>query len=255
MMFKRSIAMGFIGCLAAFCAMCLAPQANAQDQDHFTYVSFWAVPRANWADFEKQEKSDDAIMQKLLNDGTIVAFGDATVRVHGEEGWSHANWFTATTRAGTLKALEVLSSSSSVTPALLTATKHMDEFLHTVAHGGKTVTNATGYLRVAGYQVKPEAGEAFEAHFKSTLKPFLDKEIENGELLMFNFDKEEIHSNEPGGYNLAMLFPDAAAMDKFYANLAEHTKANPGAIEVFDNLTISQNHRDTLSWVPTYSHK
>ena len=254
-MFKRVIAMGFIGCLAACAATFLTPQASAQDQDHFTYVSFWAVPRANWADFEKQEKSDDATMQKLVNDGTIVAFGDATVRVHGEEGWSHANWFTATTRAATLKALEVLSGSSSATPALLTATKHADEFLHTVAHGGKSVTNATGYLRVASYQVKPGASEAFEAHFKSAMKSFVDKEIESGNLLMYNFDKEEIHSSEPGGYNLAMLFPDAAAMDKFYADLAEHAKQNPGAIEVFDNLTISQNHRDTLSWVPAYSHK
>ena len=255
MMFKRLIAMGFIGCLAACAAMLLTPQAHAQDQDHFTYVSFWAVPRAGWADFEKQEKADDAIMQKLINDGTIVAFGDATVRVHGEEGWSHANWYTATSRAGALKALEVLSGSSSSTPALLTATKHRDEFLHTIAHGGKSVTNATGYLRVAGYDTKPGASEAFEDHFKSTLKTFLDKEIENGELLMYNFDKEEIHSNQPGGYNLAMLFPDAAAMDKFYASLAEQTKQNPGSLEVFDNLTVSQNHRDTLSWVTAYSHK
>lgn len=254
-MFKRLIAMGFIGCLAACAATFLTPQASAQDQDHFTYVSFWAVPRANWADFEKQEKADDSTMQKLINDGTIVAFGDATVRVHGEDGYSHANWFTATTRAGALKALEVLSGGSSVSPALLTATKHMDEFLHTIAHGGKSVTNATGYLRVAGYQAKPGAAEAFEGHFKSTLKPFLDKEIENGDLLMYNFDKEEIHSNAPGGYNLAMLFPDAAAMDKFYANLTEAEKQMSGAIEVFDNLTISESHRDTLSWVPAYSHK
>ena len=254
-MFKRVIAMGFIACLAACAATFLAQQASAQDQDHFTYVSFWAVPRANWADFEKQEKSDDATMQKLVNDGTIVAFGDVTFRVHREEGYTHANWFTATTRAGALKALEVLSGSASVSPALLTATKHMDEFLHTIAHGGKTASGATGYLRVAFYQAKPGAGDAMEAHFKSTLKPFLDKQIDGGNLLMYNFDEEEIHSNEPGGYNLALLFPDAPAIDKFYAALGEHVKQNPGALETFDFLSTSQNHRDSFGWVPAYSHK
>ncbi|HTB98399.1 MAG TPA: hypothetical protein VK716_15420 [Terracidiphilus sp.] len=104
MSFHRSIAKGLIACLTALPAMCLAPQANAQDQEHFTYVSFWTVP-------------------------------------------------------------------------------------------------------------------------------------------------------PPGSYDLARLFPDGGAMDKFYSELSEAEKQMPGVIEVFDNLTIAENHRDFLTWATAYSHK
>lgn len=233
----------------------LIVRAAAQDQTNFTYVSQWTVPRAEWANFEKQEMQDDATMQKLVANGTIIDFGDARTSVHTEDGYSYANWFTATSRDNILKALEELSGSASTTPALISASKHSDLFLHTIAHGGKSSSGTTGYLRVGFYQAKPGADDALEAHLKSALKPLLDQDVANGTLVMYNIDKQDIHTSEPGSYNLALMFPDGAAIDKFYANLDAMEKQNPGVVEVFDSLTVEKEHRDVLDRVTAYQHK
>ncbi len=67
---------GFI-CLAV-CALALASfmvasPAQAQEQTHYTFVSWWAVPRAQWADFEKSQDQTNSLLERLVADGTLVA--------------------------------------------------------------------------------------------------------------------------------------------------------------------------------------
>lgn len=250
-MWKSVLAgVAFVGVIA----LGLATPAVAQDQGYYTYVSFWAVPRSQWATFEKQEQATEGTLQKLVADGTLVAWGAEAARVHTEEGYTHADWETAPSRAALLKALEALYSTAA-NPAFESATKHHDEFLHTLAHGGKTASGATGYIRVAFWKAKPGADEALEAHVMKYIKPVLDADVENGTLLMYNFDKEDIHTSEPGAYNLAMAFPNGESMDKFFTELAAHQKDNPVVGQVLESLTVAKAHRDGLGRVTAYQHK
>ena len=252
-MFKMPFtAMSLAGVFAA--SLAFTPIVAAQDQGYFTYVSFWAVPRSDWAAFEKQRTASDSTMQKLVADGTIVAWGDEVIRVHAENGYTHAEWMTATNRANLLKAIEV-EWADATNSAFVATTKHHDEFLHTMAHGGKQASGATGYLRVVSWQAKPGAGEALEGYVMKTLKPNLDAEVAGGTIAMYNFDKQDIHADPPGAYFLAMLFPDGAAMDKFYADLAAAQKEDGTLGEVLENLTVVKEHRDDLGRVTAYQHK
>jgi hypothetical protein len=254
-MVLRFLSIASVGCALALSPIWLAAQADNQEQSHYTYVSQWAVSRANWAEFEKQAKSDDALMQKLVADGTIIAWGDEAARVHTADGYTYADWFTATSRANLLKALEQMYATAT-NSAFVATTKHADLFLHTVAHGGKTsAAGTTGYLRVTFWQAKPGMGDALEHYVLSQVKPVLDKDIDNGTLLMYNFDEEDIHTNAPGGYNLALLFPDGAAMDKFFDELAASGKQNPGVGQVLDSLSVDKEHRDDFGRVIAYQHK
>lgn len=248
----------FVGIVSVGCAIALSPiLASAQaspEQSYYTYVSQWAVPRDQWSAFEKQERADDALMQKLVSDGTIIAWGDEAARVHTENGYTHADWFTAASRAALLKALEQMYGTAT-NAAFVSTTKHADLLLHTLAHGGKSASNATGYIRVTYWQAKPGEGEALQHYVMSAVKPMLDQDIANGTLLMYNFDEEDIHTAEPGAYNLALLFPDGASIDKFFDELEAAGKQNPGIAEVLDNLTIAKEHRDNLGRVTAYGHK
>ncbi|HKR26223.1 MAG TPA: hypothetical protein VJS11_02170 [Acidobacteriaceae bacterium] len=254
-MILRIVSVVSVGCALALSPVFVAAQANNQEQGYYTYVSQWQVPRADWAAFEKQEKEDDATMQKLVSDGTIISWGDEAARVHTPEGYTHADWFTATSRANLLKALEQMYGSAT-NSAFVATTKHADLLLHTIAHGGKTAASGTtGYLRVTFWQAKPGEGDALESYVLSTVKPILDKDIEDGTLLMYNFDEEDIHTSEPGGYNLALLFPDGASFDKFFDALMASGKQNPGVGQVLDSLTVAKGHRDDLGRVTAYQHK
>jgi|SRR5215471_2393836 len=105
-MFRRLLTSGVFVCAVAASVAVMPQPAGAQDRSYFTYVSWWAVPREQWAAFDKQTQEADAQMKSALADGTIVAWGDVTTRVHEENGYTHAEFFTATSRDKLLKALE-----------------------------------------------------------------------------------------------------------------------------------------------------
>ena len=253
-MFKRLLTLVSLAGTGILSLAFLAAPAVAQDQGYFTYVSFWAVPRNDWAAFEKQEKSSDATMQRLVAEGTLVAWGDEAARVHQEDGYTHAEWFTATNRANLLKALEV-EWASATNAAYVATTKHSDLLLHTLYHGGKTASGATGYIRVTYWHAKPGAEGALEGYVAKSIKPVLDDAAAKGTILMYNFDKQDIHTEPPGSYNLAIIFPDAEAMDKFFTDLAAAGKQDPTVGEVLESLTVSKDHRDNLGRVTAYEHK
>jgi len=230
------------------------PAAAQMTQDYYTYVSQWAVPRAQWDAFAKQQESDIPRMKQLLADGTIIAWGNDEVRVHQEDGYTHAEWFTATSRANLLKALEE-QWTTATNASYVSSTKHSDLFLHTIAHGGNAVSNGTGYLRVAFYQAKPDEAEALQSLLMKNVKPFLDSAVANGTLTMYNIDQEDIHTSAPGAYNLAMLFRDGAAMDKFFADLMASGKTDPTTGQLLESLTVAKEHRDSFGRVTAYQHK
>jgi len=230
------------------------PPAQAQDQTYYTYVSQWAVPRAQWAAFEKERDQSNAIMQRLMADGTLVAWANDAVYVHDSSGYTHDDWFIATSRANLIKALEALRPSATG-GAYASVTKHKDYFLHTLAHGGKTASGATGYLRVTFWQAKPGQEEALEAHFKRYIQPRLDAAIGDGSILMYNFDVEDMHTDEPGGYDLAILFPSGEAIDKFFTALEASEKSDPAIGNMIGGLTVSEDHRDVFDKVTAFQHK
>ncbi|HKW89757.1 MAG TPA: hypothetical protein VJN21_13495 [Candidatus Acidoferrales bacterium] len=254
-MSKRLMIAVLLCALAA--EMLFAPRpAAAQDQSqkYYTYVSEWAIPRAQWGDIDKQDAASAATMQKMVADGTLVDWGNLTIRVHQDDGLTHAEWFTATSRAALMKALEG-QWTTAVNPAYSSATKHRDLLLHTIAHGGKASAVTTGYVRVAAYTAKPGAADSFEAHFMKSVKPFLDQEIANGTLLAYNFDDEDIHTIGPGSFFLGMVYPNAAAIDKFYADYAASEKEHPEEVQTMNTLTVPDLHRDLFGKVTAYQHK
>ena len=247
---KRFIILGVVYALALVAA---AP-AQAQDQTHYTFVSFWAVPRAQWTDFEKAQEQTNSVLERLVADGTLVAWGSDASLVHTEEGYTHGDWFVSTSQSGITKALEALRSLSR-TQALASTTKHIDLMLHTIAHGGKTARASSGYLRVAFWRAKPGRGDDIQQFFKKYIQPDLDAGVADGSVLMYNFDFEQIHTDAPGGYDLAVVYANGDGLDKSAAMLAAHAKENPAAGEGFGAMLVTEAHRDSLTRILAFQHK
>jgi hypothetical protein len=253
-MSKRGLMTLGVVCALALSWLAAPAPALAQEATHYTFVSFWAVPRAQWGDFEKAQADTSSILGKLVDDGTLVDFGAGSNVVHSEDGYTHFSWFTAETQAGILKALDALQNASR-TPQLAATTKHKDYFQHTIAHGGKTVRSTSGYLRVANWQAKPGRGEDVEEFFKKYIQPDLDAGVADGSVLMYNFDTEAIHSDAPGGYFLAVVYANGDGLDKAAAALAKHAKEDPAAGEGFGAMLETKDHRDQLARIIVFQHK
>lgn len=254
-MSKRSVLSLALPCLAGLVAAMLAVPAHAQQEAPplYTYVASWGVPRTQWNDFEKALQQDRATMERLVADGTLVSWGDAASLVHTEDGYTHYDWFQATSVASILKTLETLSASARG-PAYASL-KHSDVLLNTKLHGGKTTPTTPGYLFVALWQVKPGESEHFEQIAKNYLKPWLDGLVADGTMLSYNFDTEQIHTGPPGSYALAVMFKDATGPDKYYASLQKVQHGDPLVGQVFIGLVELKEHRDIFARILAYQHK
>ena len=153
-MFKRVVFGLAVVWALALASLVVAAPAQAQEQTHYTFVSYWAVPRAQWADFEKSQEQTTSLLERLVADGTLVAWGSSAALVHTEDGYTHANWFVSTTQSGLTKTLEALRTASRA-QALASTTKHEDFMLHSIAHGGKTGRATSGIIRVSFWRAKP----------------------------------------------------------------------------------------------------
>jgi hypothetical protein len=253
-MFKRVVFGLAMLCALVLASLVVAAPAQAQEQTHYTFVSYWAVPRAQWADFEKSEEQTTSVLEHLVADGTLVAWGTSAALVHTEDGYTHASWFVSTTQAGLTKTLEALRTASRAA-ALANTTKHMDFMLHSIAHGGKTGRATSGIIRVSFYRAKPGRGDDVEAFFKKYIQPDLDAGVADGSILMYNFDSQQIHTDAPGGYNLAVVYASGDGLDKGSAILAAHSKENPAAGQGFASMLEIEAHRDSLGRVLAYQHK
>ena len=132
----------------------IATPTGAQDQTYYTYVSEWNVPRGQWAAFEKERDQQNVALQHLVADGTIVAWGNDANYVHTEDGYTHEDFFVATSRAGILKALDTLRPPATG-GTYNSVTKHRDYFMHTLAHGGKSSSGRSGGCGREGVCVSP----------------------------------------------------------------------------------------------------
>jgi len=251
---KRSwIILGAV-CALALAALAMPAPASAQETTHYTFVSFWAVPRAQWSEFEKADANTNAILGKLVADGTLEAFGSSAILVHSEDGYTHINWFTSQSQAGILKTLDALQTASR-SSQLAAATKHRDYMQHTIAHGGKTVNTTSGYVRVSIWQAKPGRSEDVENFFKKYIQPDLDAGVADGSVLSYNFDSEQVHTDAPGGYFLAVSYANGDGLDKSTAMLAKHAKEDPAAGEAFGSMLETKEHRDLLGRLIVFQHK
>lgn len=250
----RKLTMFALGYLLTLGALSASVAAQAHEPTHYTYVALWAVPRAQWTDFEKSREQARPVLEKLMSDGTLVAWSFDVILVHTEEGYTHANWFVSPNLAGIAKTLEALRPLSTGS-AYGSVTKHSDLLLHTLVHNGKPTSITTGYLRVSIFQVKPGEGEHFEESFNKYFKPMLDAELADGTVLSYSFSTESIHTQPPGGYAVFVLYATAEGLDKGAADLAALLKENPAIGAASASETVGDAHRDGLGRVLAYAHK
>ena len=228
---------------------------SAEKPPVYTYVSEWAVPRAMWADYKKEDEADVDAMKKGVADGTLVSFGTFAVLNHQEGSPTHGSWFSATSVANLMNFLEGLRNAPGATAPVLAASKHWDYILSTTNYNGHPGTFTNGYLRVARWAPKAGGEDPDGKILKSTMVAILEKLLAEGALHSYTIDQEIVHSEDPGSTFVVFVANGAEGLDKYHAALAEARKSNPAGLAAYGTLIDSHGHRDTLARVTTMTSK
>ena len=246
------------GIFAVVCALVIvvgsALQARAQDEPKekppmYSYVAFWNIPRAQWADMDKNSAADQKVLDKAVADGSIVAYGSDLNLVHTADGTTHDAWWSAMSMAAVLNVLDKFYKSGTPTaPVLASSTKHSDGIFVSRYYNWRPGTYKGAYTRVGYYKLKPDLPEhALETLSKSYIVPMLEKLLADGSIVEYEIDTEAIHSEAPGAFWIDVISPNAEGLDKLNATLMNAVKTNPLSSSAFQSMVDSSSHRDNLS--------
>jgi hypothetical protein len=231
-----------------------ATPARAQDEPKekppmYSYVAFWNIPRAQWADMEKNNAVDQKILEKALADGAIAGYGNDSTLVHTPDGTTHDNWWSAMSMAALLNVLDKFYKSGTPTsPVLGSATRHSDGIFVSRYYNWRPGSYKGAYTRVAYYKLKPDAPEnAIETISKHIIVPVLEKLLADGSIIEYEIDTEAIHTEAPGAFWVDIISTNADGLDKLNAALRDAAKAHPLNSPALDSMVDLSAHRDFLS--------
>jgi len=214
----------------------------------YTFVSNFSVPRARWADMEKQSGPAAKILEKALSDGTIVAYGDDLTLVHTADGPTHDRFWSAHSMSGLLKVLDAIhNAGAATTPVLASATKHWDMVLVSRYYGWRPGTLHNAYTHVADYKLKQDApDDAVATLSKAFIVPLLEKLLADGSIDEYEIDVQTIHTDAPGTFSVVYIAQNPEGIDKVSAALAESVGSNALAAPALGSMVDFTTHRDEL---------
>lgn len=234
-------------------------QGQAGDQGKppiYTYVSEWAVPRAQWADMAKVDQEDRSLMDKLVANGTLTGYGAFTNLIHQEGEPTHGTWFTATSEGNILKALEaVYANPGSTTAPVEGASKHWDYFLVGRIYNQRSGKSEGGYLSGDDWDVKPGQMRAYTDLLKSSVVPVFERLMADGAVTSYGMDTEDFHTGKIGRVTFYFTAPDTAGFDKASKAFDEAFEKNPSIGPALNSMVERDGHRDFLDRVTYMNNK
>jgi hypothetical protein len=240
-------------CALAMAAVWFAPAcaqtAEAKEKPPmYSYIGNWAIPRAQWADMDKNNAASQKILEKALANGTIVGYGNDMKLIHQPDGDTHDEWWSAMPMAGVLNVLEQFyQSGSSVSPVLSSATRHWDDLYVSRHYNWHAGSWKDAYTHGSSYKLKADAPEdAIEKLSNNMVVPLLEKMLADGTIHEYEIDTQAIHTQAPGTFWIIYIAANAEALDKVSAALREALKASPLNGPAFGSMTDFTAHRDEL---------
>jgi len=246
-----------IGTVAALTALSVvaSPAARAQAAEiqekapMYTYQSYWTIPRARWADMDKENAaSSQKILAPALADGTLIGYGDDANLVHTAEGSTHDNWWQAHSMAGLMKVLDAFYKAGTATSgAVLSATKHSDGMYVSRFYNWHAGSWKGAYGHSGAYTLKADApNNAVEMLSRNLFVPLFEKLLADGAIVEYEIDEEMIHTESPGQFFIYYLAPTAEGLDKVDAAVRESIKGNGLIGPAFGSMIDFKPHRDSL---------
>lgn len=243
--------------VAVIATMFAVPAAFSQVEQQppvYTFVSQFAVPRANWAAYsEDSEKSIVPIMEKLAADGTLVSWSTFEHVVHTPDGYTHGAAWSSPTLAGLMKVLDEVRKAGP-RPGQIAATKHEDFLMQsTMYHAG---SGTSAYLRVVCSNAKPDKPAEYNATLKKMLFPTFEEQLKKGVATYYGVDEQYVNTSAPSTRCVVITYPNADSMDKWAAAInTTMSKWSAAERAEFAGATVPDSRRDIIARVTHSGHK
>lgn len=212
----------------------------------FRCVSYWAFPRANWAEVERDDATtNQKILAAALANGSISGYGDEENQVHSAEGFTHDTWFQAKSIAGFMKLLKAVHKAGGSS-----STRHWDQIYVSHYYNWKAGSWKGAYQYSGTYKLKSDAPDADDAvrALSSFYVPVFEKMLADGIIVEYEIAREMIHTTDSRAQlHFSFLMPSAESLDKFQAALGNALDNNSLIGPAFGSMMV--NFSPQTDWV------
>lgn len=224
----------------------------------YRYESFWVFPPARWDDADKDNATaNQKVLAPALADGAIVGYGDDKNLVYAGEGFTHDNWWQATSRQGVLRLIDVFDKrDGSSSPQLVSSTEHRSQLYVSRYYNWKAGSWKGAYGYRLAYKLRPGAAPDDAINMLSSFYvPICETLLANGTIVEYEIDSESVHSaDSPGQIIISFVAPSAGDLDKAFPAFAVSDSEGPlieaAKASVFTNRDAP--HRDWVRVNVTY---
>lgn len=244
--------------------VCLAMPILATAQESptvYTYVAEWQVDRAHWSDFVQMfEHQDKPVLDRLVDDGTIIEYGFDETVVHSDDGYTHSMWWVSPKVGNLQKVLIAFEESANASDmsyademkAIAGSVKrHQDAILSSVDYNVTSGSHPGAYFLLTALTVKDGQNARFNELYKSFFAGLYQELQSQGQVLAYGMDQQWIHT-APVGTRYAWVVasgPDAitAMEDAFNAKMEGMDSTAQAGIRAMFGETTERNHRDEMT--------
>ncbi|MFQ5662523.1 MAG: hypothetical protein ACE5HL_01655 [Terriglobia bacterium] len=261
---RRHILLGVVLSLLFAPALAL----GQQETQPITWIGFFKAQPGKGEDFVGLiMEYDKPVLDKLLADGTIMAWGIDAPWTHGDDTWTHSLWATMANwgQLGRLeKAFEEAQKARSKEEnekleqkfrATIVAGSHRDlilrELVFALKPSGAEGNPAKPYTRVALYKVKPGKGEQALKLYKKVAQPVYEQLLAEGTIIGYGLNVQAVHSNPEVTHAGWIVANDLSALDRIREAFQEADKKRSKEEQAwlesqFRELFVSGAHRDFI---------
>ncbi len=227
----------------------------AQEMRPVSYVAEFKVKRGDAAEWiNLVRKHDKPMLDKLMADGTVLAWGLDTVAIRREEGVTHRIWVVTADYASMDK---VVAGFNAMKTAPEDVARYLEvanlsalqeHYVRSIIFKVTEVPPMTRpYRTYSGIKVKPGKGSEWQKLFEKYTRPILDKLMADRTIYGYGVDVEDFHTDDPGWRWVWVVTPNMTAFDKMAAANEKRSEAERAAIaQEFENVTERGSHRDYL---------
>lgn len=233
-----------------------------QKSEPLTQVALFRVDADKTGAFVEKGREFIPVMDKLMADGALLAYGMEVDLLHHTSEPNVAFWYTAANYTNLEKAEKAITEFQGKSPdlmksltALTDLNKHSDIIVRSLESGGASNSGCgTPVNSFSRFRLKPGKQKQFLEMFRANQKGVLDALVKGGAVCGYSFDVEDVHTIEPGTVWIIVSTPDLASWDKLDAAFeAEEAKLSAADKAIRENtwrdVQVDGTHRDSVSRV------
>lgn len=233
----------------------------AQQPQPIEYIAALKVkPGSESTLLELVKKYDKPLMDRLMTEGAVLAWGLETVVIHRDGGINYIFWWVTPDYAGMDKVFAGFEEmEGQITPEdqkrfaeTIDPDKHHDHMLRVIHVNINEGPPATlPYTVYSSVKVKRGHGRDWRKLFEKYSQPVFDKLVADGTIHGYGIDVEDFHTEHPGLRWIWIVTTSLAAFDQidaaFRADRQARSEEERATIRhKFRKVTVGGEHRDFL---------